>query len=211
VAAVVSPRAVVLALAAAVLGAAPASSHPGYLPPFLDRAPEVGDRWLYASEAITASWGVEVVEVSAEPGGWRYVIEEHFDPGLGVPEARVEWQLRNDGSIWRGQTLWRGELYGPRKPLLVVAALPTSALERVRFGHVGWRGGKRRGWIGLQPRGSVYGSPPLLPLWFRLGDRGRPTLTVTYDPDLGRVHWTDRHGVDWELVSAVVGGVAYPP
>jgi hypothetical protein len=205
------PPAAVLALVAALAGAAPSFAHPSYLPPFLDRAPEVGDRWLYFGEALKASWRIEVLEVSEEDGGWRVLVEDQIDPGFVVPVQRVEWMLRADGSIWREKSWWQGEPSGTRKPLLVVAELPTSHAP-LRFGHVGWRGnGKRRGWMG-----TAFGLfQPHLPLqqpyWFRLGEKDHPTLYVVDDPDLGRVRWTDRHDVDWQLVSAVIGGVSWEP
>lgn len=199
-------RTACLALALALSGAAPATAHPSYLPPFLDRVPEVGDRWLYQSEEIEAFWRVEVIEVSEEPDGWRCVVESQVDP---APALRVEWLLRDDGSIGRGDDWWRGEHFERKKPLLVIAAPPPSH-EPVRFGHVAWRGnGKRRGWMGIA-FGLLQPHLPLQrPFWLRLGEKDRPTLYVVYDPDLGRVRWIDRRAWDWQLVSAVVGGVAW--
>jgi hypothetical protein len=190
-----SPRriAAAIVLASALAPAAPAVADPFYLPPFLDRAPAVGDRWVYAAFGFGGvdfgSVTVEVVEVTETADGWRYLVEDQLEflpttPSAEVqPVLRTEWFYRADGSIWRGDVWVDGELsVDLRKPLLVFRQLPTL-FEPRRLGHLGWpKPVKRRGWISRRIPGAR-----LLPSWqLRLGDRSHPTLTASYDETLGR-------------------------
>jgi hypothetical protein len=79
------PRSLAAAiLCASVLAlAAPALADPAYLPPFLERAPALGDRWVYAAysflEDLVGQVTVEVVEVEETAGGWRYLVEDQLE------------------------------------------------------------------------------------------------------------------------------------
>lgn len=71
-------------LCASVLApAAPALADPAYLPPFLDRAPALGDRWVYAAYDLlgnhAGSVTIEVVEVEETAEGWRYLVEDQLE------------------------------------------------------------------------------------------------------------------------------------
>ena len=212
--------AVAILLASAFAPAAPAVADPAYLPPFVDRAPALGDRWAYAAyDVLGAQVGsvtVEVVEVEETADGWRYLVEDQLEFLPGDPSAAVQPVLRNewfrgaDGSIWRGDLWVDGELaVDLPKPLLVVRRL----FKEHRFGHLGWPVPvKRRGRIdaGL----FLSESDTWIAVELRLGDRSRPTVWAIYDVGrhrLGRLGWTNRDGLHRTLVSAVIDGVAYEP
>jgi hypothetical protein len=166
-------------LIAWLLGAnAPAFADPAYLPPFLDRVPSVGDRWIYAPQPtgpfpVAGIHAVQVVEAAASPDGWRYVVEAQyqFPPWLpvAVEAVRTEWFLRADGSLWRGGAWINGVLWAdPRKPLAVIRELP-GPQERTRFGYLGRRpsGPILSGPVGtsipaklVRKRGWIYGMEP---------------------------------------------------
>jgi hypothetical protein len=205
---------------ASSLTPAGASADPGYLPPFLDRTPALGDRWIYAAHPFVGSdvgtVTVEVVERQETPDGSRYLVEHQLAftaPNAEVqPVLRNEWFQRSDGSVWRGDLWVDGELsVDLPKPLLVIRTLPLSVLDRHRFGHLGWpKPIKRRGWISRGLSGGVLlGSRLLYPVRMRLADRTHPTLSAEYDATLGRFGWTDRAGLHRTLVSAVIDGVEY--
>lgn len=204
-------------LAAAILCAlalappAPALADPAYLPPFLDRAPALGDRWLYAAYDFFGNHAghvmVEAVEVEETAEGWRYLVEDQLELLPEIASAAVQPVHRNEW-FFDGRSTWRGDRWADgvlsvdlRKPLRVLWG-------RSRFGHIGWpKPVKRRGRISQLP--SLPGSDPPVRMELRLGDRSHPTLTVGYDLFLGRVSWTDRFGLRRELASAVIDGAAW--
>ena len=91
-----SPRriAAAIVLASALAPAAPALADPAYLPPFLDRAPAVGDRWVYAAFGFGGvdfgSVTVEVVEVEESLDGSRYLVEDQLEFLPTTPGAEVQ-------------------------------------------------------------------------------------------------------------------------
>jgi hypothetical protein len=220
-------------------GPAPLFADPAYLPPFLDRAPAVGDRWVYEAKPRLPYFErglqiVEVVEASDDAGGWRYVVEDHVEyPPPAPPEPRVvrtEWFLRADGSIWRGDAWVGGDLsIDLEKPLPVIRRLPDPG-KRTRFAYLAPDGAKRHGSIsGVltgrydpgtgSPASGTYAvriarQPRSVAVHYEDGEgKTRPTLTAHYDPVLGRVGW------DWNpnpsngrsLISARIDGETYEP
>lgn len=212
----------ILALSFGFVAALPSAGRadPFYLPPFLDRAPEVGDRWGYAPEVFGTPFGggivIEVVEKSFVGDGWHFVVADTWEFPFPVvelpPVVWTEWFFRSDGSIWRGDIWVDGELsLDLTAPLLVIRELPRVGKRRP-FGHLGWpKPVERRGWIRLASVDLVGpAQSPRSSYEVRLGDRTHHTVVAVYDPALGRVAWTDRFGFDRTLVSATLGGVPYP-
>jgi hypothetical protein len=218
-----TPRSLAAAIlyACALAPATPALADPAYLPPFLDRAPSLGDRWVYAAYDFLGNHSgyvtVEVVEVEETADGWRYLVDDQLEflPELAAagvqPVRRNEWFCGADGATARGDVWVDGVLsVDLRKPLVVIRELPLSVLERRRFGHLGWpKPVKRRGWISPAWWHLSPGSRLLYPVQIRLADRTQPTLLAKYDPVLGKFDWTDRAGLGRRLVSAVIDGVEW--
>jgi hypothetical protein len=206
------PRLLAAALAlASGLASTPALADPFYLPPFLDRTPALGDRWLYAAYNFLGDLAgevtIEVVAVDETDDGWRFLVEDQLEflPELGVPAGPVhrhEWFCDADGTISRGDWWIDGVLVvDVTKPLRVIG-------DGRRFEHLGWpKAVKRRGRISQL---LLPGARPPLFVELRLGDRTHPTLEAGYDDaTVGRVVWTNRSGLNRRLVSAVIDGVEW--
>jgi hypothetical protein len=144
------------------------------LPPFVDRVPELGDRWVYSTPV--PSWqNLETVEVIAlEPWGegWRYLVETS-----SIARSEVsEWFFRPDGTVLHGDE-WRGGA------LAFDAPRPSVVIRD---------GAKRRQAVRRSGMWDPHAGSTLTWKWdtgSELRVRHLARLRVTRDPDAGGGPW----------------------
>jgi hypothetical protein len=198
------------------------------LPPFVDRVPELGDRWTYNAPAPSWSELTEVEVTALEPWGegWRYRVETR-SIAMGVAES--EWFILPDGQVLQGDQWTDGVLsFDVAEPSVVVERTlrPGRRGKLRRDGVWEWAGTtlglpiRHRGrirasdveaselWpspaleVDVAWRSSSYCRVPWgLGLWTLAEASRREELKGWYDPQLGLVAW----------VRATVKGCATEP
>jgi hypothetical protein len=184
------------------------------LPPFLDRAPQLGDRWTYNAPAPSWIEQSEVEITALEPwgDGWRYLVETR---SIAIGVAESEWFFLADGRVLQGDEWTDGALsFDVSEPSVVVGRSPLRA-RREKLRRSGVMLPLTLG-LPIEHRGrtrtrAVEGSPPWPSAVWELEARwraasycrieafpGLPTLEATtrrealvawYDDGLGLVAW----------------------